>query len=164
VEILAPHCERCEVAGSVRRQKPEVGDIEVVCIPRRDVDLLCVPAGVCRGFIEVINRWEAVKGSPEGRYTQCILPNTDGCRLDIFIADEVNWGWIFALRTGNDEFNQRVLLRALRAANFFAEDGYIYDYSDTLSPKKVSVPEEADLFRLLKIDFIKPVDRSLQGW
>ena len=27
---LAPYCERIEIAGSIRRKKPDVGDIEIV--------------------------------------------------------------------------------------------------------------------------------------
>ena len=38
VTVLAPACERIEIAGSIRRQRPTVGDIELVAIPRmRDV-------------------------------------------------------------------------------------------------------------------------------
>src|SRR5512145_1569634 len=34
VAQLAPYCERVEVAGSVRRRKDVVGDIELVAIPK----------------------------------------------------------------------------------------------------------------------------------
>jgi len=30
---LTPFCERIEVVGSIRRGKPEVHDIDIVCIP-----------------------------------------------------------------------------------------------------------------------------------
>ncbi len=33
-ELLAPYCERIEIAGSIRRKKPEVKDIELVAIPK----------------------------------------------------------------------------------------------------------------------------------
>ena len=33
VELLAPHCERIHIAGSIRRKKETVKDIEVVCQP-----------------------------------------------------------------------------------------------------------------------------------
>jgi DNA polymerase/3'-5' exonuclease PolX len=32
--LLRPFCERAEIAGSIRRGKPEVGDIEIVVIPK----------------------------------------------------------------------------------------------------------------------------------
>lgn len=34
-QLMAPHCYRVEVAGSVRRQKPEVSDIEIVAHPKK---------------------------------------------------------------------------------------------------------------------------------
>jgi len=34
VERLRPACDKIEIAGSVRRGKPEVKDIEIVCLPR----------------------------------------------------------------------------------------------------------------------------------
>lgn len=33
-EALAHHCERIEIAGSIRRKKPEVGDIELLFVPK----------------------------------------------------------------------------------------------------------------------------------
>ena len=32
--LLEPVCQRVEIAGSIRRQKPEVGDIELLVIPK----------------------------------------------------------------------------------------------------------------------------------
>jgi DNA polymerase/3'-5' exonuclease PolX len=34
VKAIAPYCERIEIAGSVRRKKADVKDIEIVAIPR----------------------------------------------------------------------------------------------------------------------------------
>ena len=34
VDELAPVCERIEIAGSIRRKKPTIGDVEIVCIPK----------------------------------------------------------------------------------------------------------------------------------
>lgn len=34
VERLKPYCERIEIAGSIRRRKPEIGDIELLAIPK----------------------------------------------------------------------------------------------------------------------------------
>jgi len=41
-ELLAPACERIRIAGSIRRRKPDVGDIEILAIPKFNgvVDLL----------------------------------------------------------------------------------------------------------------------------
>jgi hypothetical protein len=34
VTWLTPFCERIEIAGSIRRQRPIVNDIDLVCIPK----------------------------------------------------------------------------------------------------------------------------------
>lgn len=94
---LAPHCYRIEIAGSIRREKPEVKDIEVVCIPH------IYDTGLFEsGIATVVNQWEKVKGELEWgkcKYTQRILP--EGIKLDLFFATPNNWGLIFAIRTGS---------------------------------------------------------------
>ena len=60
VEILAPHCDRIEIAGSIRRQKPTIGDIEVVCIPKQNLDMFGVSVGHCTDFIEAVEKWDKV--------------------------------------------------------------------------------------------------------
>ncbi|GAI99638.1 unnamed protein product [marine sediment metagenome] len=39
VKELSPYCDKIQVAGSVRRQKPTVKDIDIVLIPRRPPSL-----------------------------------------------------------------------------------------------------------------------------
>ncbi len=101
---LAPFCERIEIAGSIRRKRPEVGDVEIVCVPKT------VPCGLFRdmaervpGFVKTVNRWFAVKGNAEmGKYTQRILP--DGINLDLFMLDEFDFWRQFVIRTGSAEY------------------------------------------------------------
>src|SRR5687768_9351027 len=44
-ERLAPTCTQFEIAGSLRRQKPTVGDVDIVCVP-----LLEEPPGMLPGL------------------------------------------------------------------------------------------------------------------
>lgn len=65
VEALRPYCHRVEVAGSIRRGREWIGDIEIVAIPKSslkqpDVDIFGEPLGkpkVVRdpGFIMVVD-------------------------------------------------------------------------------------------------------------
>jgi DNA polymerase/3'-5' exonuclease PolX len=32
-ERLAPTCSQFEIAGSLRRQKPTIGDVDIICVP-----------------------------------------------------------------------------------------------------------------------------------
>jgi len=92
VEILKPYCLRIEIAGSIRREKPEVGDIELIAIVK-DI----------KKFSKEVNKLEKVKGNPTGKYTQRILP--EGIKLDLFMANIRNWGLIFAIRTGSARYS-----------------------------------------------------------
>lgn len=40
LDALRPYCHRIEIAGSLRRKRDMIGDIEIVAIPRRPRNLL----------------------------------------------------------------------------------------------------------------------------
>src|SRR5215208_7327083 len=91
LNAIKPHCTRILIAGSIRRLKPEVKDIELLVVPRM------VPAGLFNDELEVdpdfcasVKRWHKVKGEPTGKYTQRMLPG--GMKLDIFIVEADSWG------------------------------------------------------------------------
>lgn len=152
LEELKPHCTRIEIAGSLRRKKNEVGDIEIVIIP------LPYSTGLLEsGIATVINKWEKVKGELEygkTKYTQRILP--EGIKLDLFIAEEGNWGSIFAIRTGSAKYSHKVLANGWVRQGFKSQDGYLYRNGE-----KYEVREEKDLFRLIGIPYMNPEDRNL---
>lgn len=84
LELLRPHCIRCEIAGSIRREKSEVRDIEIVAIPKP------YQTGLFQdGIAEIVSQWQKVKGELEygkTKYTQRILP--EGIKLDLFFAED----------------------------------------------------------------------------
>ncbi len=152
VEQLRPHCIRIEIAGSIRRKKPMVGDIEIVAIPKPFSSGL-----FASGIAAVADQWEKVKGDlvyQEKRYTQRILP--EGITLDLFLADETNWGYIFAIRTGSADYSHLVLARGWVQRGFKGIGGYL-----CRDGEKVAVPEETDLFRIVGVPYAEPEDRNL---
>jgi len=154
MEELAPFVTRAEIAGSIRRNRDQVGDIEIVAIPAPDPaggDLFGV-ATVHPGFVAAVERYTAVKGSPTGRYTQRILP--DGINLDLFIARPENWGLILAIRTGSAEYCRRVLAPAWVHSGFRSVDGML-----VRNGRQVPVYEEGQLFRLCGLPWVRPEDR-----
>lgn len=149
---LRPHCIRAEIAGSIRRQKPEAKDIEIVLIPLPyDTELFE------SDIATVINKWEKVKGELEYgkcKYTQRILP--EGIKTDIFIAEPGNWGLIFELRTGSADYSHKVLASAWVARGYHSKEGYLYH-----GHHKFECLEEIDLFNRLSIPYVEPKDRNL---
>jgi len=144
---LQPHCERIEIAGSIRREKPEVGDVEIVAIPK-PYDIGLFESGIA----PVVNQWKKVKGELPCKYTQRILP--EGIKLDLFFPTVDNWGMIFAIRTGSAEFSRNILAYTWVRLGYHSVGGMLF-----YQGKSYPVKEEKDLFRILRIDWIDPRER-----
>jgi DNA polymerase/3'-5' exonuclease PolX len=144
---LAPHCFRIAIAGSVRRRAPEVGDIEIVAIPKPyEVNLFS------SGIAAVVQQWKKVKGELPCKYTRRVLP--DGIELDLFFATPRNWGYIIAIRTGSAEFSKRLAAGWCRYG-MHGVDGMLVDRDG----REVVVREEKDLFDLAGMKFVPPEER-----
>lgn len=154
VERLRPYCDRVEIAGSVRRRRPTVGDIEIVCIPST------VPSGLFLdetvrhpGFILIVDGYERIKGDAvEGLYMQRLHPS--GIKLDIFTARPETWGVQFAIRTGSAAFSKNVLAATWSRRGYKSKGGLLH-----IGGTPVPIYEERDLFDLLELDYVEPKDR-----
>ncbi|MFC4219003.1 hypothetical protein [Flagellimonas marina] len=146
---LAPHCERIEIAGSIRRKRPEVKDIEIVAIPKPyDTGLFE------NGVASVVNKWVKVKGELPCKYTQRLLP--DGIKLDLFFATKENWGLIFAIRTGSADFSHKVLATGWTKRGYSSKDGMLRQNFKTYPMR-----EEKDVFNLIGLPYVSPEKREI---
>lgn len=147
VEALSPYCVHCKVAGSVRRRKPEVKDIEIVSLVKTDLDAM-------RAVREIVNhRW----GSPSiGHYPSRYTRIRGAYNLDLFWPHARNFGWIYFVRTGPDEFVHRALGYWKKLTNGgYGEDGMLHLADGT----PVETPDEETVFKLLGCKFIAPERR-----
>ena len=150
---LEPHCEVISLAGSLRRQRPTIGDIEIVCVPRPyDASPL-----FCSGLATVVNQWEKVKGELPCRYTQRILP--EGIKLDLFMVEADGYGLQRAIRTGSADWSRQVLARAWVRAGYHSEGGLLRRADGSVVP----VRTEPDLFHLIGLPWVHPRDREMPG-
>ncbi len=170
VELLEPHCVKIEIAGSIRRECPEVNDIEIVCIPTKELVLKKEPvqAGLFgsmehnpkkelvanRYFRDIINGWTKVKGEPTGKYTRHVLPGDDPIEVDIFMVLPESWGYQMALRTGSVEFSKRLASR-WSSLGFKGDKGVFYHNGE---PQEVR--EEEQFFRLIRVPWVEPRNRN----
>lgn len=153
VAELAPHCVpgHCQIAGSVRRRRPNPGDIEIVCLP-----LPYETAPLFRsGIALVVERWEKVKGILPCKYTQRLHPS--GVIVDLFMPDPRGYGLQLAIRTGSADWAHQVLGRAWRSAGFRSEQGLLRDFAGRVVP----TPTERDLFQRIGLPWVEPADREL---
>jgi DNA polymerase/3'-5' exonuclease PolX len=141
---LAPHCDRIEIAGSIRRQKKTVGDIEMVAIPKPyDTGLFA------SGIASVIDRWPKVRGELPCKYTQRTLP--EGIALDLFFATPDNWGLIIGIRTGSADFSKYVLAQGWVRQGYRSAEGML-----TWHGNPVPCREEKDLFAMAGAEWVEP--------
>lgn len=146
-EELAPHCHRIEIAGSIRRRKPDPRDIELVAIPKPyDVGLFA------SGIALVLGQYQVLKGTLPCKYTQRRIPRQDEppVKLDFFTATPENWGLIFAIRTGSADYSHR-LAQAWVARGYHSVNGMLHR-----GDRPIAVPEESDLFRICGMEYAEP--------
>ena len=113
---LAPMCERIEIAGSIRRARPEVNDIDLVLLPKpgmhaairerclRRCDL------VTDGAQNLIVRLPTNGGPASGFQVDLFFAR--GREQDLLGSTPGNWGSILLCRTGSKEHNIWLCQRA----------------------------------------------------
>lgn len=162
-EALSPACERIEIAGSVRRRKATVGDIEIVAIPTfipdmaAQLSLFGGPPKLVSALDMLLERLARVKpnftrGDKNGDCHKNFLAeiSEDGTQvgIDLFICTPENWGYIFALRSGPDDFNRAWVTQQRKGGllpNRYSFSGGRLHKDGKPSP----TPEESDVFDLI---------------
>ena len=156
-EQLSPYCERYQVAGSVRRNKPEVNDLEIVVVPKEQAggtDLFGDTIWVRdREFINVIRKMKAIKGEPTGRYTRRIYGDPPRIEIDFFICQRDNFGLMYAIRTGPVEFSHYLTKRA-HYKGLKIQGGML-----TEGGRTIPIRDEDELFLKLGMPFVFPEAR-----
>lgn len=166
---IARVCERVIVAGSIRRRKPEVGDVEIVCAPRIERiptpgDLFTGPGVVERDLLlEELDRLVAdgalVVGSRQGpRFRQYRIPPLDSAQLDLFIVrPPAQWGAILAIRTGPADYSQWLMQQA-RRAGLVQVQGHL-ELDGVVEPgaeRTIATPDEESFFDALGVRWVPP--------
>jgi DNA polymerase/3'-5' exonuclease PolX len=165
IEVLRPFCERIEVAGSVRREKSEVGDLEIVAISKViiDYDLFQAPFGshlaIDEGVAELIKRGgQFIKG--KDMYRQIAFTDIT---LDLFLTGFEKWGMIYTIRTGSADFSHWLVtscsLGGALPSHMKVQEGRLYR-----GGFRVDTPEEIDVFKTIGLDYIAPPQRIAGRW
>lgn len=162
--LLGPACERIGVGGSLRRGLAWVGDVELVAVPRMEVqlDLFGLPVGEWSA-LDVRLRDLGVKLVKDGdRYKQ--FEAGEGLMVDLFVQpDPATWGVNFMIRTGSADFARwMVTPRSVGGAMMGGMrcEGARLWFEDVV----LGTPEEVDVFAAMELDWILPEARERGRW
>lgn len=141
-DILAPYCQYLIVAGSVRRRRPEVGDIEFVALPNDLDELLDVlDGGGFRGGKRIMRKLD------------------DGLLIEVYIAHKPEeLGAMSLAVTGDRQLNVAMRKKAKDRGLTLNQYG-LWD-ARTMKRYLQSV-YEGDFFKALGMPWHEPEDRSL---
>lgn len=167
VEALRPYCERIELAGSLRRQRPMIGDIELVALPRLHRNLIGeaidgeakqrqkkatrLDKFLAERGVNLLKDGPLQKQFRYGRFT-----------VDLFLpASAAHWGSIFTIRTGSAEFSKWLVDAPAQAAGLKFRDGLVWHI---FGNEIVPTPEERDVFEALRLPFVPLEERDDERW
>lgn len=170
VHTLEPFCERIKIAGSIRREKSEVGDIEVLMIPRyesrrvslfgdKDFDIAAekinqmLTAGV-------LAKRPNVRGHfAWGPLNKLAIHTASGIGVDFFTTTAAHWYVSLVIRTGPAEFNQKLMTSAARHGINLHAYGDGTGATETHGGNDIPVTSERHVFELAGMPWKEPKDR-----
>lgn len=158
--ILRKGCARIEPAGSIRRERETIGDIEIVCVPAPMTDLFgkeFYTAGYLEALLREAGFREFVKNGE--LYKQFFFERYQ-VNVDLFITTPPQWGLILALRTGPAEWSHRLVTKRNRGGLcpswMTVQDGRLWDGQGNA----IDTYEEADVFRAMGLEWVEPKERA----
>jgi len=138
---LQPYCKRIEVAGSIRRKKEFVRDIDIVLIPSDPWNLNFEIASLGR---------VPVKGSKVQRVYY------KGAQVDLYITSEETWATLFLIRTGSKENNIRLCAAAQKKGWKLHANG---DGLFNVNRRRIAGDTEESIYTALGLPYQQPEAR-----
>jgi DNA polymerase (family 10) len=156
IRAIEPYSAKAEVAGSIRRQKDTVNDIDIVVEPK--------PHSWIKLLKEIRRKFDAVTEKQGAKLATLYVPFVSKQRqgyvqVDLYRATKRTWGILLLIRTGSAKHNIYLASLAIRK-------GYRLAYSKGLLDEKgevVASKTEREVFQALGLDYIQPQDREVKG-
>ena len=164
---LTPFCERIIVAGSLRRRKLEVGDVEILFIPKitheRDGLFDTVPTSAAEVAIQKLLDAEILTMRPSktggfswGKLNKLAIHRATGIPVDLFATNEDCWYVSKVIRTGGKETN----LMLTTGAHKFGRTLHAYGSGFTgRDGQLITCKSEEEVFELAGVPYTEPWNR-----
>jgi len=140
--------DQIRIAGSIRRWKDTVKDIDILATSRD-------PKAVMNAFVHLPHVQDILMHGP----TKSSVIIHEGLQVDLRVVEEDSFGAAMAYFTGNKAHNIRLREMAVKAGLKINEYGIFREKDD----KKLGGKREEDVYRILGIPFIAPELREDLG-
>jgi DNA polymerase (family X) len=144
---LAPYAEQVTYAGSLRRMKEIVHDIDILAASRK-------PEETMKAFLGLPTIDAVLAQGP----TKASVRLEDDLQVDLRVIEPSSWGAAMHYFTGSKAHNIRMRERAIKLGFKLNEYG-LFDSNN----KQIAGAEEAEIFARLGLPFIPPVLREDLG-
>lgn len=154
---LTPFCSRPpEIAGSIRRRKRIVGDIEIVCIPNPIRDMFDNPIPLETDHALNYLDWSLYGELKMNGNKQKKIILREGIQLDLFIVTPpAQFGVIFMIRTGSKEYSHKMVTHKADGGclpgHLRVKDGAVWSRNHI-----IETPEEFNYFELCGVPYLEP--------
>jgi DNA polymerase/3'-5' exonuclease PolX len=153
--LLSPACNRIEIAGSIRRQKPDVGDVELLVIPRANYLDRILYDLMMRGMLAMrLNKRGSRVYGPKNKL---LVHLPSGIGVDIFSTNEECWPVALVVRTGGVRTNKEIATQAIQRGMRFHAYGRGFTQPDG---SELICQSEADVFRAVGLAYREPWERE----
>lgn len=149
--IKIPGVKKAELAGSLRRKKETIGDIDIV--------ILADPAARKKIVGRIIALPQVGKVLAKGTSKASIVLKNGNVQVDIRLVHDDEYGAALLYFTGSKEHN--IKLRAIAKERGFKINEY--GIFDNVSGKKVAGSTEEEIYHFLRLKYIPPEQRTDSG-
>jgi len=158
LRILEPTCQKVTIAGSIRRQKPDVGDIEILAIPKYvgGVDMLDAKIQTMIHFDMLGYRLNKLGSRVYGPKNKLLVHLPSGIGVDIFSTDFECWPVALVVRTGGKVTNQRISMAAIKKGFRF----HAYGRGFSTPRGEIVCRSEREVFEAVNLPYLEPWQRE----
>jgi DNA polymerase/3'-5' exonuclease PolX len=186
VKVLEPFCDEVRIAGSVRRMRPVVHDLEIVCLAHEHkmATLFGKPVAMETTSLDdaliQLDKEAPILGwrldhEKQGKFNKRLIHKHTGFLCDIYVClDQRAFGTWLMVRTGPRAFSIEIMKKARKLDMFFANGFLLHNhmphhlvknnrgYCKDGAACKLIIPlrRESDVFETLRMRYLTPEKRE----
>ncbi|HET6636087.1 MAG TPA: DNA polymerase/3'-5' exonuclease PolX [Streptomyces sp.] len=143
-----PGCENCVYAGSLRRMRDTIGDVDILVAARRSGPFMTA-------FTQSRYAHEVIASGP----AKTSVRTAEGLQIDLRVVPPASWGAALIYFTGSRAHNIRLRERAVHRKLKLSEYGLFHARSE----RRIVSRTEEEVYRRLGLPWIPPTLREDRG-